>query len=618
LTTFFNGYMGLSPKDFGALGNGQVDSTCTGTTTVTCTDAPFVAGDVGKIYESSSCGSTCVFPPTVITGTIQTFISSTQVTVNNSIATASNQFKWYTLDTTAMDSWKSSVNAVGSVHSGYLPKGVYFTAHPMSFIGPANKDCNYGSIAGVASGTLACSLIIVGAGNTVSVIEIPTAGAATPFNWAFNGATANAAPVYCEGWASFRFQDFGIAADGTAQATSGTTGLTGGLEIDACQHGYVANVAVQGFHNAGNNLAGYNIGCGNTTTLVTSLQPGAFESWIQPYSEGNDANLQIANATVNCTFEKETYANGFLEGGLNANLKIGNASGSVTSTLKQIRFENLHLLLPSGAIASSASNVQFGAAANAITTLNKDSVVFDKVRMNCSTNQPTNPCFIISASTGGVGIDWSNGYAEELGTSTNPIFSITSGANANLRITGGSLNNASSCTTGCIIANNDASSFVWISNATTYPLNSTDTFRYSGAGVANISTLENYTTPYVGSGGRGALTASNYLTSTKCAANGTAASPSIVACAAASSGVFSCGVGAETVCTVNTTAMTNAGSTVIVTQDSSTTTGTLLGVTCNVTVNAPEVTAKVAATSFSITITAPAVNPACYQYHIMN
>lgn len=112
-----------------------------------------------------------------------------------------------------------------------------------------------------------------------------------------------------------------------------------------------------------------------------------------------------------------------------------------------------------------------------------------------------------------------------------------------------------------------------------------------------------------------------YASSTKCAAVGSAASPSVAACAASPAGVFSCATNAVNTCTVNTTAMISANSTVIVTQDDSTTTGTLLGVTCNTTassVNPSLVTAKVAATSFSIGLTQPVTNPDCFQYFIIN
>lgn len=109
-------------------------------------------------------------------------------------------------------------------------------------------------------------------------------------------------------------------------------------------------------------------------------------------------------------------------------------------------------------------------------------------------------------------------------------------------------------------------------------------------------------------------------TTTKCAAVGTGANPSVASCAAAAAGVFSCAVAGVGNCQVNTTAMINANSTVLIWQDASTTTGTLLSVTCNVTptVVLPFITAKVNATSFSFVITTPVTNPDCFEYMIIN
>jgi len=136
--------------------------------------------------------------------------------------------------------------------------------------------------------------------------------------------------------------------------------------------------------------------------------------------------------------------------------------------------------------------------------------------------------------------------------------------------------------------------------------------QFSGAGSFALNSgpsfLVRITTPLI-------------ATTTKCAAVGTTANPSVVSCAAAPAGVFSCNNTTSGTCTVNTTAMLTANSTVIVTEDDSTTTGTLLGVTCNATpsvVNPSVITAKVAATSFSFTATAATDNPKCFQYFIVN
>ncbi len=134
----------------------------------------------------------------------------------------------------------------------------------------------------------------------------------------------------------------------------------------------------------------------------------------------------------------------------------------------------------------------------------------------------------------------------------------------------------------------------------------------TGSGSITLSTAPAFVT---------SITTPLLKTTTKCAANGTAASPSVVSCTAAPAGVVSCDDTTGGLCTVSTTAMLTANSTVLVTQDTSTTTGTLLGVTCNTTfsaINPSVTTAKVAATSFSFTMTTPVTNPGCFQYLIVN
>lgn len=109
-------------------------------------------------------------------------------------------------------------------------------------------------------------------------------------------------------------------------------------------------------------------------------------------------------------------------------------------------------------------------------------------------------------------------------------------------------------------------------------------------------------------------------TNPNCSANGTAANPSVVSCAAASAGSFSCATNASTgTCQVNTTVVT-ANSEIFITQRSDTTTGTRLGVTCNtgLTSAIPEVTAVTAATSFTINLGTVVTNPECFSYFIIN
>jgi len=118
----------------------------------------------------------------------------------------------------------------------------------------------------------------------------------------------------------------------------------------------------------------------------------------------------------------------------------------------------------------------------------------------------------------------------------------------------------------------------------------------------------------------GTLTATLYATATKCAAAGTGANPSLVACSAAPAGFFSCATNASTgTCVVSTTAVT-ANSVIQVQPDS--TLGTALSVTCNTTADsgltAPRVSARSAGTSFTITLGTFTTNPECFSYIIIN
>jgi hypothetical protein len=116
------------------------------------------------------------------------------------------------------------------------------------------------------------------------------------------------------------------------------------------------------------------------------------------------------------------------------------------------------------------------------------------------------------------------------------------------------------------------------------------------------------------------VTAPLYNTTTRCAAAGSAANPSAVACSAAPSGAFSCATNASTgTCVVSTTAVT-ANSAIFIQPDSSL--GTLLSVTCNTTADtgltAPRISARTAATSFTIKLGTFTTNPLCYSYVIVN
>lgn len=116
------------------------------------------------------------------------------------------------------------------------------------------------------------------------------------------------------------------------------------------------------------------------------------------------------------------------------------------------------------------------------------------------------------------------------------------------------------------------------------------------------------------------VTAPLYATTTKCAAAGSGASPSLVACSAAPAGVFSCATNASgATCVVSTTAVT-ASSVIQIQPDSSL--GTALSVTCNTTADSaltgPRVSARTVGTSFTIKLGTFTTNPECFSYIIIN
>lgn len=126
------------------------------------------------------------------------------------------------------------------------------------------------------------------------------------------------------------------------------------------------------------------------------------------------------------------------------------------------------------------------------------------------------------------------------------------------------------------------------------------------------------TTPAAGS--FTTLTATTINTTTKCAAAGTSASPSVVSCSGAPAGLFSCATNASgATCVVDTTAVT-AVSEIQIQPDSSL--GTALSVTCNTTADAslttPRISARSAGTSFTITLGTFSSNPECFSYIVVN
>lgn len=133
--------------------------------------------------------------------------------------------------------------------------------------------------------------------------------------------------------------------------------------------------------------------------------------------------------------------------------------------------------------------------------------------------------------------------------------------------------------------------------------------------LTDVSATGNWTFP-------ANLKSATLSTATDCKANGTAASPSVVSCSAASAGMFSCATNASTAtCQVNSTAVT-ANSEIFITQDAADGGASQLNVTCNTTnvlnTSKPLLVSKSAGVSFTINLGTVTTNPACFEYYIVN
>jgi hypothetical protein len=149
---------------------------------------------------------------------------------------------------------------------------------------------------------------------------------------------------------------------------------------------------------------------------------------------------------------------------------------------------------------------------------------------------------------------------------------------------------------------------------------------FPGIDIQNTTmTLDNFAAwnmPVNGTLDVQSVTADLYQTSTSCAANGTAANPSVVTCGSAAAGMFSCATAASTgTCTVNTTAVT-PNSIIQIVQDDADGGASQLNVTCNtgddLPTTKPLLHAKVGGTSFTINLGTVTTNPGCFEYEIKN
>ena len=142
----------------------------------------------------------------------------------------------------------------------------------------------------------------------------------------------------------------------------------------------------------------------------------------------------------------------------------------------------------------------------------------------------------------------------------------------------------------------------------------------SATGVVQRVNAAGVDTESVSTGLAVGTTLATVLTTTKCAAVGTGASPSLVACSAAPAGSFSCATNASTAtCVVSTSAVTTNSAVFI---QPSAAAGTLLSVTCNTTADtgltAPRLASISAGTSFTINLGAFLTNPLCFNYSVVN
>lgn len=273
------------------------------------------------------------------------------------------------------------------------------------------------------------------------------------------------------------------------------------------------------------------------------------------------------------------------------------------------------------------------------------------------TGSPASCTVALDSSTDGV--SWSaGGIITNQTCTTNGNSTITGLAQANyvrINVTalsaGGSLNvnyegwafNPSGAGNGTVTANNvvagamaiypAAAASTTVSPDTAISSNNAGILTIGVAGAANSGSIN-----YLGSasgniqmgctnatctqwGGNNVINAGKYTTNGNCAAAGTAANPSVVTCAAATSGSVACNVAASAgTCQINSTQLT-ANSVVTIQQGNLGTggTGRIGATTCNtVTVGGAFVSGITAGSNFVITLPVFTTNPMCFTYVIMD
>lgn len=303
-----------------------------------------------------------------------------------------------------------------------------------------------------------------------------------------------------------------------------------------------------------------------------------------------------------------TNITGLPEGGLSlTDITTNNASTSKHGFLLKLDNNSAHFMNGQGAWATPA-----GGGSGCTTSGSAGQVLTDDGAGGCASNSSLTISGGNVSTTGTLSAGGAAGAAGAFrplaGTANGHATASTIVVEAPAAVTAYELVLPGSSSTGFLLGT-DASNVNTITNVGS-----------SGSGNVVRVTSPTLVTPTLGAATATSVTSATYLTTTKCAAVGTGASPSVVSCSAAPSGSFSCATNASTAtCTINTSAMT-ANSAVFVQPDASL--GTLLSVTCNTTADtgltAPRVSARAGGTSFTINLGTFATNPLCFNYWIAN
>lgn len=243
------------------------------------------------------------------------------------------------------------------------------------------------------------------------------------------------------------------------------------------------------------------------------------------------------------------------------------------------------------------------AGGQGITIHNTNTTPGPTVGILIESDQPSAPIELRTTHAGGDILMTTTGVAAGWTVNSNALASITSGFGIDLINNGG---------LGTNITDNVADGITLTTTALTGNIALDATQGIIRLNPTNATAVIDF----------GSFSAKSYLTATNCAANGSAANPSIAACGSAAAGMFSCATAASTgTCQVNTTAVT-ANSEITITQDAADGGAGQLNTTCETTNSlpstAPILLSKNPGTSFTLTMGTITTNPACFEYTIKN